>query len=270
MSLGESKVMRIRSTKNISETKKLKIIVYGDSGVGKTTLLGTLKGKILLITAEGGEMSLADKDIDIVDITLDDDGKPIRVEKRIDRLKEVYTYLTTDLEARKKYDWICADSITEISACLIKVLEKEIPDAKNTQQRYGKFKSEMTDLIKAFRDMPYYNCCFTALPKLETDKDQNRFISIDIIGALSRQSAQFWDAVLYLAKTPYLEKTKRCIVTGNDPKNDEETELLMRITQGQHLIAKVRGPNGGGCKVFEAPNLQTIVDKIRGKYNDAK
>jgi len=256
--------MRTTSTKNISKDHKLKLIVYGESGSGKTTLVGTIKEPVLLISAEGGALSLDDKDINMIDIATDDEGQMIPLESRVDRLGEVYSYLISDKEARSKYKWICIDSLTEVSACLLKTLDIKYPDPKMNMMKYGEFKKRLTTLIKSFRDLPYYNVMFTALTKLETDKEMNRFISIDVVGSLSRDAAAFYDGVLYLAKTPTLKQTKRVIVTGNDPQNSEEADMLETITKAQTLISKVRAPNGGGLRAFELPDMQMIIDKIRG------
>ena len=61
------------------------ILVYGQSGVGKTTLIKTLPGKVLILSAEAGLLSLRDTDIEYVDIhTMDD-------------LTEAYTYILSNI-----------------------------------------------------------------------------------------------------------------------------------------------------------------------------
>ena len=58
----------IKSTKDVVDTDGVKILFYAESGFGKTSSLGTLKGKTLLLNVENGTLVLRDKDIDVIDI----------------------------------------------------------------------------------------------------------------------------------------------------------------------------------------------------------
>ena len=53
-----------RSLKDAIESRATKYLVYGGSGVGKTTLIASLPGKILILSAESGLLSLSGADID--------------------------------------------------------------------------------------------------------------------------------------------------------------------------------------------------------------
>ena len=61
----------------------LKVLTYGDSGVGKTYLIKTLPDheRILIISAESGLLTIADVDI------------ATKVVSTIEEVKEVYAYL---------------------------------------------------------------------------------------------------------------------------------------------------------------------------------
>ena len=80
------------------------ILVYGQSGVGKTTLIKTLPGKVLILSAEAGLLSLRDTDIEYVDIhTMDD-------------LTEAYTYIVSNIT---EYNCIVLDSLSEIGEVIL-------------------------------------------------------------------------------------------------------------------------------------------------------
>ena len=75
------------------------VLVYGQSGVGKTTLIKTLPGKVLILSAEAGLLSLRDTDIEYVDIHAMDD------------LTEAYSYILSNIN---EYNCIVLDSLSEI------------------------------------------------------------------------------------------------------------------------------------------------------------
>ena len=235
--------MNITSTKNFSHDK-LKILTYGNSGSGKTTLAGTIDEPTLLISAEGGTLSLADKDIDMVDITIDDNGQLIPKEKRIERLGQVYKYLLTE-ECRSKYKWIFIDSLSELSQNMMEALYVEFPDRKDTLPMYGENSKRMRSLIKSFRDIPYYNVVMTALPEVEKDENNQRYIGISVVGKLAHQLPGFFDFVFYLAVDRAEDGTlTRKLVTG----------------MSDRLVAKSRSTK---LNQFEAANLGLIAKKIR-------
>lgn len=189
--------MKIQNTNNVNE-QKIKAVVYGLSGAGKTTLAKTLKEyRPLVISAESGLMSLAGSGIDFVDITKDDEGKLLPKEDRIKRLMQVYNYAMTD-EARAKYNLLFIDSLTEISQCLFDAMRKEYPDRRENLVMFGEIGQKSRDVLKAFRDAGHYHVVFTCLSITDKDETGKRFASFDMIGSISSKLAQYFDFVLYL------------------------------------------------------------------------
>ncbi len=139
--------MKIQSTRSIQD-RGLKILIFGESGVGKTTLARTIKEPVLVISAEGGLLPLHENDIQYIDITRDDDNKPINKTKRFDRLREVFVYLNTE-ECRKTYKVIYIDSLTEISQCVFDMLKEKYPDKADSLKLYGDLAETMRSTVKA-------------------------------------------------------------------------------------------------------------------------
>lgn len=127
--------MKITTTKGASSSF-LDILVYGQSGCGKTRLTATIPSKdVLLINAEDGALSLREFDIDMVQV-------------------ETYSDVNQVVEGLKKgskYEWVVLDSISEIAEkCLI--AEKE--NSKDPRQAYGALADVILKLIKDIRALP--------------------------------------------------------------------------------------------------------------------
>ncbi len=136
-------VMQIQSTKGAG-TDRLKILVYGASGAGKTTLAKTTPdhAETLIISAEGGLLSLADVDIPFVDITAA--GDPMQ------SLSDTYWTLR---EQPHPYRWLFIDSISELAeVCLADALKSNA----DGRAAYGALATTMKQWVKAFRDLPVH------------------------------------------------------------------------------------------------------------------
>jgi energy-coupling factor transporter ATP-binding protein EcfA2 len=113
----------------------IKVLVHGPSGSGKTRLCATTGGKPLIISAEAGLLSLRGTNIDVFEI------------KNVDNMREIYNHLLTDTV----FDWVCLDSISEVAET---VLASELKINKDPRKAYGELSATMSEMIRAFRDLP--------------------------------------------------------------------------------------------------------------------
>lgn len=223
--------MELKTTKGL-HARQIKALVYGDSGMGKTTLLGTLpESETLIVSAESGLLCLDDKDIAVVEINHWND------------LKSVYANLKKN-DGWAKFNYVCLDSLTELSDKLVSMLERssEYKDPKMALKMWGEFSKRMTATIKAFRDLDK-SVVFTALP--EDVLDNGTVIKKPYIkgSAVQRMLASYFDEVFFLTK-------------------DEATEERLLQTQpSTNITAKDRS---GKLSSYENPNLTEIINKIKG------
>jgi phage nucleotide-binding protein len=243
--------VKIRTTKEQSQST-VKMLIYGESGAGKTSLAATLSEPTLIISSEAGLLCLANKEkaIDVIDISKTDDDKVIKKEMRINRLLEAYTFVNQP-EVQKKYKWLFIDSLTEISQNLIEALYREFPDRKDSLVMYSENAKRMRGLIKSFRDIPHYNVVFTALPAVNEDENHFRFTSISMVGkAVASVVPAMFDEVFYLD-----------VIESEDRKEQKRVLLTQKKST---LVCKDRS---GMLDEHEPANLDHIAKKIRGGQN---
>lgn len=233
--------MKIQSTKDFG-ANRLKLLIFADSGHGKTTLAGTLKDT-LVISAESGLQSISDKEIDVIDITLNDKGEVIPRPERDLRMLEVYNYLQTP-EAIKKYKNIFIDSLSEINDNLIEKYQALYPEQKDSFVMWNNVTKSMNALIRAFRDLPFYNVIFTALEA--QDKDENgRYFKGPLMKpkSFAEDVPKFFDYVWYMVK-----------------KEHEAPKLLTQPTET--IRAKSRITPEIDLLQWEEPDLTLLLNKL--------
>lgn len=243
--------MKIISAKSFGQDS-LKMLVFGQSGHGKTTLCSTSLEPTLIISAESGLLSINGSDCDVIDLATDDNGALVPKEKRIARLMDAYKFLQTE-ECKQKYRWICLDSLTEIGQNLVEKLQMDFPDRKDALVLWGEYSKSMRGIIKAFRDMSFYNVVFTALAIEEKDENGKKSIGIDLNGKISQQLPQFFDEVLFLHVT----------------KNEAGDSVRRLLCNPVDAVPYAKDRSGKLDK-FEEPNLAKIAMKIRNKNEKEK
>ena len=96
--------MQILKAQDLKEDK-ITALIYAPPGMGKTTLLGTLPGKTLIIDVDKGTSVLrGNKDVDIV-----------RLSEDLHELKEILA----ELQKKNPYENICLDSLSELERSML-------------------------------------------------------------------------------------------------------------------------------------------------------
>lgn len=209
----------------------VKVLVYGQAGAGKTSLITTLPNPIVL-SAEGGLLSIQDANLPYLEIG------------NMETLKEAYEWLLASEEA-KSFESVALDSISEIAEVVLNY-EKKI--AKDPRQAYGAMQEQMADIIRAFRDLPNRHVYMSA--KLEKTQDEMGRVlyAPSMPGNKTGQALPyFFDEVLALRVEKDAEGvTQRALMCDSDGL----------------WLAKDRS---GKLSPWEAPDLSEIIAKIGGK-----
>jgi phage nucleotide-binding protein len=205
----------------------VKLLVYGQAGAGKTSLIRTLPNPLVL-SAEAGLLSIQDADLAYIEI------------KTIDDLREAYSYIMSDEGAG--FESIALDSISEIAEV---ILNAEKKTAKDPRQAYGAMQEQVSDLIRAFRDIPGKHVYMSAKLEKSTDEMGRILYAPSMPGnKTGQQLPYFFDEVLALRVERDAE--------GNVQR------ALMCDSDGLWQ-AKDRS---GKLTAWEAPDIGAIVEKI--------
>lgn len=224
--------INIQSTNTIT-TNGLKVLVYGQAGAGKTTLIKTLP-KPLILSAEGGLLSLRKENLPFIEI------------KNMPELREAHRWLY-ESEESKQFESVALDSISEIAEV---VLGSEKAIAKDPRQAYGAMQDSMTALIRAFRDLPGRHVYFSAKIEKQQNEMGQLLHSPSMPGQkLGQMLPYFFDEVLALR-------------VGQNDKGEVQ-RMLMCASDGI-WTAKDRS---GQLSMWEPADLGAIMQKIGGGTN---
>jgi len=213
-----------------AHTNGVKLLVFGAAGAGKTSLIKTLPNPII-ISAEAGLLSLVGEDLPYVEVS------------SMATLREAYEWLAGSDEARG-FESVAVDSISEIAEVVLNY-EKKI--AKDPRQAYGAMQEQMTDLIRAFRDLPGRHVYMSAKLEKSTDEMGKVFYAPSMPGnKTGQQLPYFFDEVLALR----VEKDADGV----------PQRALMAHPDGL-WTAKDRS---GRLDAWEAPDLGAVIRKIGG------
>ena len=218
--------INIKNTKTVANDGG-KILVYGQAGAGKTSLIRTLPSPIVL-SAEAGLLSIAGSDIPYIEI------------HNLDELNEAYNYVH---EHVREYGAIVLDSISEIAEV---VLSAEKAKNKDLRQAYGALQDTMNILIRSFRDLPA-NIYFSAkMEKIQDDTGRVYFGPAAPGTKVSQSLPYFFDEVFALRV---------------EQDQDGRYARWLQTSLDSTFIAKDRS---GKLSQFEAPDLGAIIAKIGG------
>lgn len=220
--------INLKTTSNAA-SDGVKILVYAGAGYGKTTLIGSLPSPII-ISAEAGLLSLAEFDIPFIEVT------------NMESLKEAYSFVAS--KEASEFKSVAIDSISEIAEVVLSA-EKKI--AKDVRQAYGALQEQVTDLIRAFRDLSGKNVYMSAKMEKMQDESGRLLYGPSMPGTkLGQQLPYYFDEVFALR----VEK-------------DEEGKIV-RMLQTEADPSYVAKDRSGKLDAWENADLSYIINKIAG------
>tara|TARA_R100000544_G_scaffold35234_1_gene22480 strand:+ start:10165 stop:10908 length:744 start_codon:yes stop_codon:yes gene_type:complete len=227
---------KIVSPEELVEKQGAKLLVYGAAGAGKTKLCATAPGKVLVISAEAGLLSIRDaKNVDAVEV------------KEAAEVMEFHKALDT---GELDYDTVCLDSISEISEIL---LNHEKSKSKDARQAYMEVQTSVTNVMRAFRDLQMNVIFICKMDKMVTENSVS--FEPKMVGAkLGQAITYFFDEVLALR-----------VIEDQDEEGNMVKRRWLQTDMGQNYTAKDRS---GKLEPFEQPDLTSLLIKLG--FSDVK
>lgn len=218
------------------------LCIYGRGGAGKTTLIGTMPGKGLVIDVpqvEGGTFVLEDQ-ADHIDVV------PV---EQWDEVESIYWHLQ---KGQHDYKWVAIDSITAFQELAKRKVIKERDLALNadphtiTLQEWGKMGQLVGELVYRFRTLPIH----TIWIGQERSHGEDKITGPDIIpSALS-------------ALMPSMMLVGHLSVQQQE---DGSWERVLRVGPHPEFYTKVRAKPGLTVPpVIAKPSLNTILKFLLG------
>lgn len=223
--------LRWGTTDTASSKSGVKMLVYGESGAGKTRLISTLPNPIIA-SAESGLLSLRKLKLPYAEIN------------NVGELVEFYNWCARSHEARQ-FTSIAIDSLSEIGEVFLNNSKRTVKDPR---QAYGEMIDRMEQVVRDFRDLPGFHVYMSA--KIELMKD-------DMSGIV-----RYWPAMpgsKLGPKLPYYFDEVFQIGIATPPGG---TPYRYLRTQGDmQYVAKDRS---GSLDALEPPDLTHVINKILG------
>lgn len=210
----------------IPEDHKIKALIYGPAGAGKTVFAGTAK-KAIYASAEGGLLSIADKKPEFVEI------------KSLKDLLGLYSFLSNE---DHEYETVVIDSITEINEIIKSEIEKRTGRALQLQD-WGEVASKVSNVLRAFRDLPM-NVLFIAQENYINDEQKIKKIVPELNGKSATSIARYMDVVGYIHVeadgTRWIETTTNRNLLTKDRTQKIGNDTTLDFSEWQERAATIK------------------------------
>jgi len=233
-----------------------KILVWGNSGVGKSWLAASAPNPLIVLTESNGAVSVGHSNPD-ADVIV------------IDNIKDLRTICGMAKSGKlNKYDTIVFDSLTECQ----RLFKDEILGDRDTLkiQDWGLLATRMLKFIRLVRDLPFHIVCTALADKLT---DSEGVITMNLPQFEGKKTAneimQYFSAVGYYFQKSTIVKTS----DGDEHKQLVRNLMFENTTKWMvkpcHPLTNVSDPNMTDIisRIISGSNTTEIINKNKTKKN---
>lgn len=245
-------------------SRAMSIIVHGDSKAGKSTLITTMPGKILLIDAESAHRFMPGRKIKWDPISeappVDDDTWDICVVVVDQYLKMVRAYEWLN-SGQHPFTSVGIDSLTEIQVKLREQVSGSPTGAAMDQRKWGELLAYMEDLMRRIRDLtehpthPIEAIVITTMTHFQDGK-WRPFLQ----GQSAKKAPYLYDVIGYL----YVE-----LAYNTEDPTQPPQEAHRMLTRFDPMIIAGERVQGRLPRVIDNPNVTQMLDSVFGPKQGA-
>ncbi len=237
--------LKIKTLREATDGRGVKLAIYGGSGVGKTTQIASLLGllddddKLLIITSEHGLLTLRQDSLGV----LDDPRVLVAEIASIGEAREAVEFAKATANG---IVWVVVDSVSNLAQRELRAL---MQNAQDPRQAYGEVMMRIPAVLWQLVDVGPLNVLFI-FQELRDEKNEGTAKKPDMIAYYGpevpsdsmKQAMPFvFDGILRMELQPNGERRFRTAKTAT-------------------IVAKDRS---GKLETFEPADLAALVEKIR-------
>lgn len=205
---------------------RVKALVYGTSGTGKTTF-GSTAPKVLFASSEDGLLSVAEKGVEYA---------------QIKSYKDLIDLLAFLIKGGHGYETIVIDSITEINEIIKEEIETRTKRLMQLQD-WGEVQKKIKNTFRSFKSLPMH-VLFIAQEKVIHDEDKIEKIVPGLNGKAATTIAYDVDIVGYLMI-------------------DKAGKRIMMTDPNKRLLTKDRSNKIGNATKIDFSEWVDLISKIK-------